>query len=117
MRTLQRICMFVVLLAGGTLAAGCTRGPEKSEPEKKETQPAAKAKHDSWWCDEHGLPEAECWACNAKYARERKAKGDWCTKHDRPDSECFVCHPELKGKFAAQYEAKYGKKPPEPEDY
>jgi hypothetical protein len=117
MRALRRTCILIGLLVGGTLTAGCTRGPDKSESDKKDNQHAAKPKHDSWWCDEHGLPEAECWACSAKYARERKAKGDWCAKHDRPDSECFVCHPELKAKFAAQYEVKYGKKPPEPEDY
>jgi cobalt-zinc-cadmium efflux system membrane fusion protein len=114
---LQRGCTFILLLTAVALTAGCTRGPEKSEPDKQDNQPAAKAKHDSWWCVEHGLPEAECWACSAKYERERKVKGDWCAKHERPESECFLCHPESKAKFAGQYEAKYGKKPPEPEDY
>jgi cobalt-zinc-cadmium efflux system membrane fusion protein len=40
---------------------------------------------------------------------------DWCAEHLVPESQCFVCHPELEGKFSAQYEAKYGKKPPKPE--
>jgi hypothetical protein len=44
-----------------------------------------------------------------------KADGDWCKQHDRPDSQCFVCHPEREAEFAAQYEAKYGKKPPKPD--
>jgi hypothetical protein len=35
--------------------------------------------------------------------------------HDCPDSQCFACHPELEAKFAAQYEAKFGKKPPKPQ--
>ena len=74
----------------------------------------AKATHDhsGWWCPEHGVPEAECGLCSPKVAAELKAKGDWCEDHNRPDSQCFVCHPELEAKFAARYEAKYGKAPP-----
>ncbi len=70
--------------------------------------------HDGWWCDEHGVPEEVCALCNSKVAAEFQKKGDWCKEHDRPDSQCFKCHPELQGKFAAQYEAKFGKKPPTP---
>ena len=72
--------------------------------------------HGAWWCDEHGVPEKVCALCNSKVAAEFQRKGDWCTKHDRPDSQCFACHPELEARFAAQYEAKYGKKPPKPAD-
>ena len=68
-----------------------------------------------WWCDEHGVPEAECALCNTKVAAELKKKGDWCKEHDRPDSQCFKCHPEKLTEFAAKYEAKYGKQPPKPE--
>ena len=71
--------------------------------------------HDGWWCDEHGVPEGVCGQCNAKLAAEFQKKGDWCREHDRPDSQCFVCHPEHEARFAAQYEAKLGKKPPKPE--
>lgn len=71
--------------------------------------------HAGWWCDEHGVPEEVCGQCNSKVAAEFQKKGDWCKEHDRPDSQCFVCHPELEARFAAQYEAKYGKKPPKPE--
>ena len=70
---------------------------------------------DGWWCDEHGVPEAECGLCNAKLAAVFKKKGDWCKEHDRPDSQCFVCHPEKLEEYAARYEAKFGKKPPKPE--
>lgn len=70
---------------------------------------------DGWWCDEHGVPEAECGLCNAKLAAAFKKKGDWCKEHDRPDSQCFVCHPEKLEEYAARYEAKFGKKPPKPE--
>jgi hypothetical protein len=72
--------------------------------------------HSGWWCDEHGLPEAECSMCSAKVAAEFKKKGDWCEKHDRAKSQCFLCDPKLKEKFAARYRAKYGKEPPPTED-
>ena len=71
--------------------------------------------HDGWWCDEHGVPEEVCARCNTKLVADFKAKGDWCKDHDRPDSQCFVCHPEKEAEFAAQYEAKYDKRPPKPE--
>ncbi len=72
-------------------------------------------KHAGWWCNEHGVPEGICGLCDSKLAASYQKKGDWCQQHDRPDSQCFACHPELEAKFAAQYEAKYGKKPPKPE--
>lgn len=71
--------------------------------------------HSGWWCGEHGIPEEVCSLCNSKVAAELQKKGDWCKEHDRADSQCFICHPELEAKFAAQYEAKYGEKPPKPE--
>ena len=70
--------------------------------------------HGEWWCAEHGVPEEVCALCDSKLAADFQKKGDWCKEHDRPDSQCFICHPELETKFAAQYEAKYGKKPPKP---
>lgn len=71
--------------------------------------------HGAWWCDEHGVPEAECGLCDEKARVAFKKKGDWCKEHDRPDSQCFICHPEKLEEYAAKYEAKYGKKPPKPE--
>ena len=105
------------------IVAGCgPQAPPKAEGGKgkgaqlAESKPAGAAKkvhdHSGWWCDEHGVPEEICGQCNAKYAAECQKKGDWCKKHDRPDSQCFICHPELEAKFAAQYETKYGEKPP-----
>ena len=78
----------------------------------KDDQAASGHDHSQWWCSEHGVPEAECGQCQPKVADALKKKGDWCTDHNRPDSQCFVCHPELEAKFAARYEAKYGKAPP-----
>lgn len=82
---------------------------------KTETVDAKADDHSGWWCNEHGIPEGICAQCSSKVAAEYQKKGDWCKQHDRPESQCFICHPELEGKFAAQYQAKYGKKPPKPE--
>jgi hypothetical protein len=96
-----------------TLAALPGRG--KSADQNAPAQAATEThSHESWWCDEHGVPESECALCHPKVAADFKAKGDWCAKHDRPDSQCFVCHPENEAKFAERYEAKYGTKPLKP---
>jgi cobalt-zinc-cadmium efflux system membrane fusion protein len=114
-----------VLLAPLALV-GCNQGPGRAEkaPSTKAADHAADsdhghqhahaAVHGGWWCEEHGVPEAECGQCDAKLAAEFQKKGDWCQDHQRPDSQCFVCHPELKDQFAARYEAKFGQKPPAP---
>lgn len=65
-----------------------------------------------YWCVAHGVPEEVCAQCNSKVAAEFQEKGDWCEEHNRPDSQCFIHHPELEEKFIAQYEAKFGEKPP-----
>lgn len=89
------------------------------ENDKHDHETAAKSgkehDHSGWWCNEHGVPEEICSLCDSKVAAELQKKGDWCKEHDRADSQCFICHPELEAKFAAQYEAKYGEKPPKPE--
>lgn len=77
---------------------------------------AAEPTHGGWWCYEHGVPEQQCAMCDSKLAAELRKKGDWCEEHIRPDSLCFQCHPENAAKFVALYEAKYGKKPPQPAD-
>jgi hypothetical protein len=106
----------------GILAlAGCggagANGPDKA---KSVTPAAASSAADSScsvenWCTEHGVPEEVCAQCNAKLAAEYQKKGDWCQEHNRPKSQCFLCSPERAEKFAAEYEAKYGKKPPTPD--
>ncbi|QDU59915.1 hypothetical protein Pan216_07480 [Planctomycetes bacterium Pan216] len=67
-----------------------------------------------WWCVEHGVPEEVCTRCSPQLAAAFQKKGDWCEEHSLPDSQCFTCNPELEAKFAAQYEAKFGYKPPKP---
>lgn len=116
MRCSQLLPMALVVAAG--LLNGC--GPAPSAPPAAPPPPASAtastaADHSGWWCTEHGMPEEICAQCNSKLAAEFKKKGDWCKEHDRPESQCLLCHPDLEGKFAAQYEAKYGKKPPKPE--
>lgn len=113
-------------LLAAVLAAGCGQPTDTAKAGKadKAAKGAADADgpkgaahdHSGWWCDEHGVPEAECSMCSAKVYKACQAKGDICDKHpDRAKSQCFLCDPSLKGKFAAKYKAKEGKEPPEPE--
>jgi len=105
-----------VLMVAGLGVAGCGNSPEKSPPVAAKPAVNEEHKHDGWWCDEHGVPEEVCARCSTKLVADFKAKGDWCKEHERPESQCFICHPEKEAEFAAQYEAKYGKKPPKPHD-
>lgn len=105
----------VLLLSAMTL--GCSEdpgGPATASPAT--TKVSETALHGEWWCAEHGVPEEICAQCDSSLVASFKNKGDWCEEHNRPDSQCFICHPERKEKFAAQYEAKYGNRPPEPND-
>jgi hypothetical protein len=106
----------LLLLAPSALAiSGCggggAKGPEAGKQATPATDSSAMAVN---WCVEHGVPKDICAQCNAKLAADFKKKGDWCKEHNRPESQCFLCNPNRKAKFAAEYEAKYGKKPPEP---
>ena len=101
------------------MATGCANeGADSAQADKPAEEKVAASDHDhsGYWCIEHGVPEEVCTRCKPSLAPAFQEKGDWCEKHNRPDSQCFICHPELKEKFAAQYEAKFGKKPPEPTD-
>ncbi|HVA49655.1 MAG TPA: RND transporter [Pirellulales bacterium] len=106
----------VALLPSFLLVLGCGHSgatpPGAGQPSQSAAQDSGHHRHEGWWCDEHGVPEEQCGQCNSQVAADFQKKGDWCADHDRPDSQCFVCHPELEAKFAARYEAKYGKKPP-----
>lgn len=106
-------CSAGVLLAAVVIGCGSGTKPVASAPTEEKHAESGHS-HDGWWCDEHGVPEEICAQCNVKLAAEFQQKGDWCKMHDRPDSQCFICHPELEKKFAAQYQAKYGKQPPKP---
>lgn len=98
-------------------AAPATVSQESGHDHADEGHDHAKDGHNlhGYWCVEHGVPEAICGQCSTKLAAEFQQKGDWCEKHKRPDSQCFICHPELQEKFIAQYEAKFGEKPPKSE--
>ena len=100
-----------------SVLSGCgdaTQEPDGTKAAKPTVEsPAALAAN---WCVEHGVPEDICGQCNAKAAADCKDKGDWCKEHERPESQCFLCNPKLLDKFAAEYEAKYGQKPPKPEE-
>jgi cobalt-zinc-cadmium efflux system membrane fusion protein len=102
-----------VALAG----AGCGTG----EPTKKETPGTQEAKgghkHDSWWCDEHGVPEHLCIMCSDELTAKAKKEGEWCP-HDKAKSQCFICSPDQREYYASMYREHYpGKEPPPlPED-
>jgi len=105
----------LLLAAGGCGKVGDRQSEASGKPrEVVEAKPANNPGQacTGWWCETHGVPEAECGQCNARLAADRKKKGDWCEDHDRPKSQCFVCEPRLKEKFAQRYRDKYGKEPP-----
>jgi len=106
---------FALAVMAGLCLVGCGKPAGEAAPDTK----VAVDGHSGggWWCDEHGVPEEICAQCNVKLVADFKAKGDWCKEHERPDSQCFVCHPEKEAEFAAQFEAKFGKKPPKPEGH
>ena len=101
--------------------AGCGGEPPATENGEGATTDTAAATtpvddHSGWWCVEHGIPEEECSMCSADAAKAFREKGDWCEEHNRAESQCFQCDPARADKFAALYEAKYGKKPPAPKE-
>ena len=103
------------------VASGCGQRADKKDhaatPVAQRQADDKKAHdHSGWWCEEHGVPEAECSMCSAKMAAEFKKKGDWCDKHDRAMSQCFICNPDRWPQSAQRYEARYGKPPPVPEE-
>lgn len=111
---MKHLTLIAASIALAVAAVGCGQAPTNAISADTE-KVASTHTHESWWCSEHGVPEELCAQCSVKIAKDFKAKGDWCAKHDRPESQCFICHPEYEAKFAALYEAKYGKQPPKPE--
>ena len=114
----------LVILA--MVASGCDQGGEHANPQAGHDSDHEHAEdgHDhtadghnlhGYWCAEHGVPEEICAQCSTNLAADFQKKGDWCEEHSRPDSQCFIHHPELEAKFIAQYEAKFGEKPPKSE--
>ena len=117
MRTmsLRKVAIFSLFTVVGLMAGGCgnaAKGPDSAKTATQDADACAVA----GWCTEHGVPEDICALCNAKLAAEYQQKGDWCKEHTRPESQCFLCNPKLADKFVAEYEAKYGKKPPKPQE-
>lgn len=111
-----RAAWLSLLAVASLTVAGCSGGGINGPEAGKQATPAADSSALAVnWCVEHGVPEDICAQCNAKVAADFKQKGDWCKEHNRPESQCFLCNPKLADKFAAEYEAKYGKKPPKPE--
>ena len=112
--SLARIVVLGTMATGMLMIAGCGGTGAKGPDAANSACPDSSCLTAENWCSEHGVPEDICAQCNAKVAAEYKKKGDWCKEHNRPESQCFLCNPKLADKFAAEYEAKYGKKPPKP---
>jgi len=114
----KNLLLSSAFVLGLVLMVGCGKPaePVAQNTTEKKVEKKDDTKHDGWWCDEHGVQEADCSMCSSKVAKKFKEKGDWCKLHDRAQSQCFICDPKLKDTFAAQYVAKYGKQPPEPEE-
>lgn len=108
-----------LVVASLLTTAGCFKG---SGPQPKMQAPSGQPavvdvpEHGEWWCGGHGVPEEECAQCDKSLVAKFKEKGDWCNEHDRPESQCFLCDASRFDKFAARYEAKYGKRPPMPKN-
>lgn len=113
--TWMRLGLSASLAAVGVLLGGCGGTGGTGPDAGKTAPPADDACAVAGWCTEHGVLEELCAQCSAKVAAEYKQRGDWCKEHNRPESQCFLCNPKLEAKFAAEYEMKYGKKPPKPE--
>jgi hypothetical protein len=110
-----RAALVLLLVVAGLTVCGCggAKGPEAGKQAITAEDSSCSVAEN--WCLEHRVPEDLCGQCNAKVAAECRQKGDWCKEHNRPQSQCFLCNPKLEAKFAAEYEAKYGKKPPKSE--
>jgi hypothetical protein len=112
--------ILLVLLGSGLVFFGCNKATEHSADDghgheghgHEVAAPLAAGHEVDGWCVEHEVPEDICSLCNGKVAAEYKQNGDWCKEHNRAESQCFICDSNRKEKFIAQYEAKYGKKPP-----
>jgi hypothetical protein len=111
-----RAALLSLLAVAGMTIGGCSGGGANGPEAGKQATPAdSSCSVTENWCIEHGVPEDICGQCNAKVAAECQRKGDWCKEHNRPESQCFLCNPKLEAKFLAEYEMKYGKKPPKSE--
>src|SRR5262245_29742775 len=113
--SVTRCVLLSPLVAVLLTTAGCSKSaPQQKASPAGQSSAAGVPEHGEWWCGGHGVPEEECAQCDTSLVAKFKEKGDWCKEHDRPESQCFLCDPSRFDKFAARYEAKYGKKPPMP---
>ena len=47
------------------------------------------------WCNEHDLPEEECFICHPELRQKGRL---WCKEHGRYEDRCWLCHPDLEDK-------------------
>jgi len=94
----RRAASVVAALLAGVLAASCGGGRQVHGDAQATPDPRRKA--GVLWCNEHGVPEAECALCHpelaaAAAAAGADASGRMCGEHRVAESECGICHPEL----------------------
>jgi hypothetical protein len=106
--------LFVGLMVA---VAGCGDKPaDDKKPNDKPNAGTTPHDHSGWWCDEHGVVEAECSMCQKKVFARLKPS-ELCPKHpDRAAAQCFICNPELWEKSKAVHVAKVGAEPPMPKE-
>ena len=90
----MRNISFAVALLVALVNISCNP-PVKTEPKAAKNA----AKHDSWWCQEHGVPEHLCSLCNPDVEAKYKKEGKWCKLHDRAEEQCFKCDPARYKKY------------------
>jgi hypothetical protein len=111
----RHFAIFGLVAASSIALTGCGQSADQAATSTPTTEVATTVDdHSGWWCVEHGVPEEECAQCDPTLVAKFKEAGDWCEEHNRPESQCFLCSPARFDKFAARYEAKYGKQPPKP---
>ena len=95
-RSLSIILVFVATawISGCGKPAGTTADGRGATESGQNSGEAAHSEHDGhdhaggahahtgWWCDEHGIPEAECSMCSSKVAADFQKNDDWCQEHD-----------------------------------
>lgn len=110
------VLLIAVVAVFSTASVGCKK-PEDKVVAKKDDSKKPAVKHEGYWCQEHGIPEAICSLCSDEVAEKHKKAGDWCKIHDRALSQCFKCDPSKYKKFEQMYVDNFGKKPePPPEE-
>jgi thiol-disulfide isomerase/thioredoxin len=78
----------------GGLAAACATNRPPAAGHGTITTLSAASTADYQRCP-HKVPTEVCARCNPALVPKFKAAKDWCQEHGVPESQCFECHPDL----------------------